>query len=300
MRYIIYAPDYTTRVGGIMALHFFSDALRRNGVDAYLWPQDEGPSWWLSSKRRRWQLRRSFRERRLLPPMNVNLALDTPVASPGHLRDAVVVYGETIKGNPLRVKRVVRWFLNKPGRLGGQIQFGEGELYFFYNDVFNDPALNPDPTNKLTIYAVLEDVYRRWNFGPRKGNCYILRKGMDRAPNRATLDGPIIDDLTHEETARLFNEREFCISYDMHTTYSIYAAMCGCKSVVVPELGVSKHEWLSEGDRVGGVAYGFNDLEVANSSSVSVREALLSRQEENSENAERFIRKCVAFFGITS
>jgi hypothetical protein len=76
--------------------------------------------------------------------------------------------------------------------------------------------------------------------------------------------------------------------------------MCGCKSVVVPEPGINKLEWLSEGDRVGGVAYGFDDLEAENSSSESVRDALLSRQKENSENAERFLYKCVAFFGITS
>ena len=282
-----------------MALHFFCDALNRSGADAWLWPFGEAPTYRLSWQRRRWQIIRSIRARRWMPAMYLNPALQTRVATVGMVPDSIVVYGETVSGNPLRAQRVVRWFLNKPGRLSREKNFGPGELYFFYHDVFNDPEINPDPTNRLTIYAVLEDIYRQWNFGPRKGNCYVLRKGKDRAPPAATLDGPVIDDLSHEETARLFNECEYCISYDMHTTYSIYAAMCGCKSVVVPEPGVSKQEWQSDGDRVGGVAYGFEDLGAASSSPDAVRQALLLRQEQNLENVQRFRNKVRAFFGVS-
>jgi hypothetical protein len=127
----------------------------------------------------------------------------------------------------------------------------------------------------------------------------VLRKGKDRAPPPEQLDGPVIDDLSHEETARLFNECEYCISYDMHTTYSVYAAMCGCKSVIVPEPGVSKQEWQSDSDRVGGVAYGFDDLEAASKSPHAVREALLLRQTQNLENVSRFRNKVTAFFGVS-
>jgi hypothetical protein len=299
VRYIIYAPDYSTRIGGNMALHFLCDALNRSGADAWLWPFGETPTYRLSWERRRWQLIRSIKARRWMASMYLNPALQTRVATLRQVRDSIVVYGETVSGNPLHAKRVVRWFLNKPGRLSKVKNFGPGELYFFYHDVFDDPEINPNPTNRLTIYAILDDIYRQTNFGPREGKCYVLRKGKDRAPPPEQLDGPVIDDLSHEETARLFNECEYCISYDMHTTYSVYAAMCGCKSVIVPEPGVSKQEWQSDSDRVGGVAYGFDDLEAASKSPHAVREALLLRQTQNLENVSRFRNKVTAFFGVS-
>jgi hypothetical protein len=50
-----------------------------------------------------------------------------------------------------------------------------------------------------------------------------------------TFDGPVIDGKSHGEIAKIFNEYEYFVSYDPHTAYTIYARMCGCIPIVIPD-----------------------------------------------------------------
>lgn len=79
----------------------------------------------------------------------VNPNLNTPVLSKlqakihSNLRQSpVVVYSETILGNPLKAKRVMRWVLNFPGALGGSLHFPNDEYVVAYSNKIKECVSN--------------------------------------------------------------------------------------------------------------------------------------------------------------
>lgn len=61
--------------------------------------------------------------------------------------------------------------------------------------------------------------------------------------------------------AAVFNQCEQFISYDYSTVYTLYAALCGSDSIVVPQDGITAERWLDAFPF--GVTYGFEDLKRA-------------------------------------
>lgn len=296
--YIIFSWGYSEETGGILALHKLCDAMRKAGKQAYIWPAHEPVSGrWpvLSWYWRQWRMRIKKSPRYAFP---VNPSYDTPLASIWKLKNAIVIYPEVVPGNPLRAKHIVRWFLNKPGRLTGQTHYGPNELYFYYQEAFNEPTINPDPDNKLLIITIMDDIYKQTNFGPRTGTCYILRKGKDRAPPPESLGGVVIDGRSHAEIAAIFNQSEYCVSYDSYTMFSAYAAMCGCKSIVVPTPGVDRATWQPIEKLTYGIAYGESDVERATQTRDKMIANYASMEAENLKSVDTFTQKCRAFFSV--
>lgn len=296
-KYIIHAPGYSEDVGGFIVLHKLCDVLRKAGFDAYIWPAHQRlPNRFPVL---RWYL--GYFGRKLLNLRGARMALnpfyDTPLANPRTLKGGVVVYPEVVEGNPLRSAKVVRWFLNKPGRLTGKAIYGSDDLCVAYHDVFNDLELNPDG-RKLRVLAVMSDIYRQQNFGQRSGTCFILRKGKARAPDVASLNGKIVDGLSHQEVAKLFNEAEFCISYDSYTMYSAYASMCGCKSIVVPEFGVDKAQWQPVEEMTYGIAYGEDDLPRALQTRGKMIDFYRQMELDSMNSVIAFTKDCDEYFGL--
>ncbi len=145
-------------------------------------------------------------------------------------------------------------------------------------------------------------MYKRTNFGERKGKCYIIRKGDLREDLPKEFDGPILDDLPEEEKVRIMNECEYCISYDTHTAYSGIAALCGCISVVVPEKGKTRKDYLQKGDDGLwlGRAYGFSEEEIAYA--ISTRDKVQEYYEEVNrqctEQVVNFVKECEEYFKL--
>ena len=140
----------------------------------------------------------------------VNPNLHTPILSQlqGRVhasfgKSPVVVYSETILGNPLKARRVIRWVLNFPGALGGSLQFPNNEYVVAYskkikecvpncNDVLFLPAvdLNELPhgvAKQKGLALVYAGKYRSYVGAPpklpdnptelfRDGNSKISRK----------------------------------------------------------------------------------------------------------------------------
>jgi hypothetical protein len=114
----IYAPAYLEVSAGIRALHFLCHALNQSGHLSWLviHGMASGDT-----------------------PL-VNPSLNTPVLN-AEIRDLhyksgvvpIVIYPETIPGNPLKAKVVVRWILNYPGVLGGPNQFPASERLISYS-----------------------------------------------------------------------------------------------------------------------------------------------------------------------
>jgi hypothetical protein len=294
-KFIIYAPSYSDKNGGSMVLHQLCNLLRQAGESAYIWPLTvpyvRGEGVLRSIYKCLLLLIRLFLGKRF----KYCSSLDTPQASLDDLDGAIVIYPEIVDGNPLCAEYVVRWLLHKPGFHTGKANFGSEDLFFCFQDAFNSLNLNPSE-NKLTIIVGLYDVYKQLNFGSRSGVCYVLRKGVGRAKNHDLSDGVVIDNLSHLKIASIFNECEYCISYDMHTMYSIYASLCGCKSIIVPEPGVSKEEWQPNLVMRFGLAYGKDDLDWALDTRLGMLENIKKIENENVHSVQCFSAKCKTYF----
>lgn len=215
--------------------------------------------------------------------------------------NTIVVYPEIFFGNPLHSKKVVRWLLyynsffefNNESTVG----FDRNDLFFAYRDIFNDERLNPEKRILCTPFFDL-DLYKRTNFGQRKGKCYILRKGAWRIKSEDCSDGIIIDDLSEPEKVKVFNQCEYCISYDTQTAYSRIAAICGCISIVVPEEGKEKKDYRSPSDNTDGIAFGFDKSEIdfAISTQSRAKKYYEDQNKDSLNQVKHFVEVCNEVF----
>lgn len=216
--------------------------------------------------------------------------------SPFLKKNTVVIYPEIINGDPFKAKNKIVYLLNY---LKEENKEPEGALLIYYREIFAE-GLNLPLENKLhTSYFDLE-LYKRTNYGERNGKCYVIRKGKDRTDLPKEFDGVIVDDLTEEEKVRVFNECEYCISYDTQTAYSGIAGMCGCVSVVVPEEGKGKKDYLKGNDKTYGVAYGFSEEEIewAKSTRDKVKEHYEKLNADSLEQTKNFVELCKKKFNL--
>lgn len=213
--------------------------------------------------------------------------------------DTVVVYTETTKGNPLRAKNVVRWFLFYNRFPGDDTWYSKDDLFFTYREQFNDYKLNPN-CNTLRIFHFDNDLYKRTNFGPRHGNCYIVRKGSGRKDLPSHFDGPVIDNLREPDKVKVLNQCERCYLYDTQTFYASIAALCGCIPIVVPEPGKTKEDYVKPDDEVRGVAYGDSpdEIDFALRTRNEVQKRIDKMLAENGPMVDSFIEKCKDYFKL--
>jgi len=298
MKFIIAAPGYDDNAGGIVVLHQLCDRLNHLGHEAYLWPFFKPALDWTNPVKTLYLFFRYFRKT-IKYGFKKNPKLITPTASYQDLEDAIIVYPEVIVGNPLRAQNVVRWLLHKPGfNNGGKIDFGAGDLFFYYDKAFDDSRYNKYPDNQLHIISQRSDVYKITNHDKRHGSCYLLRKGYKREIVHDTTDSRLIDGLSHEETAQVFNEVEYCISYDTYTMYNVYAAMCGCIPIVIPEKGITKEEWQPNEENRYGIAYGFDDIEYAIQTRPLLLQYIEKQERESNDSVKHFVEKCKSYFNL--
>ena len=172
-KYIIYAPTYRDNSGGIIVLHKLCAMLLEKGIDAKLWPRVKPHINDLASKNGikrylRWYL--GTLPRHAMGYVNIRSPYNLPIARTNDIRDAIVIYPEITFGNPLRAKNVVRWLLNKPGRMDGPIEFGNKDLIFYYHEQFNDWKINPNKQHHLRVVEMMNNVYRKINIGESRGH----------------------------------------------------------------------------------------------------------------------------------
>ena len=216
-------------------------------------------------------------------------------------KETIVVYSEGMFGNPLHAGKVIRWLLlyNSIYKKHDNITIGYdiNDLFFTYRKVFNDPVLNPECKILYTPYYDM-NLYKRYNYSKRNGKCYIIRKGKWRVNENDCKDGIIIDDLSEREKVRVFNECEYCISYDTQTIYTQIAALCGCITVIVPESGKGRSDYRKKDDAFYGEAFGFNteEIEYALSTAPLIEKQWRSENEESKRQVKDFIGVCEKYF----
>lgn len=295
--FIIFAPSYDEKIGGVIVLHHLASLLSEAGRDVRLWPFEKPPSrgWW-PWRALLWHLRELVRRYLALGGFKVAPGACLRLARSSDLEGAIVLYPEVVDGNPLQAERVVRWFLHRPGFHTGKVGFGAKELHFFYQKAFDFKFEGAQSGGELFLVKIFTDIYKNEGKENRSGRCYILKKGANRVAGMDLSDGVVIDDLEHRDIAKIFNRVEYCISYDPYTLYSFYAAMCGCKSIIVPLEGLSKEQWQPSEELRYGLAYGEDDLEYAALTLPKLVKAWSTKDAANKRAVANFISICDAYF----
>lgn len=324
-KFLIYAPNYDELHGGSVVLHKLCSMLNDAGREAYLWSFCSGGAFnaetYLYSDplladavlkgefhdaQHHWDLhgkneKRYGHHKTLSPFPNVRFYEGTPDEG---LDAYIVIYAETISGNPLRAKNIVRWLLHQPGWHTGEIDFGPGEIYFKYGKAIRDFYCSGSviSSSELRVINYPHGYYNQVNArakGSREGAAHCFRKQSAQHHERDVQNSICIDGLSHAETSEIFKRVKTFKSYDLYTAYSRFAAMCGCISIVVPAAGVTEQQWQpDERDRVG-IAYGPENIETAVSSLPQLPDVIQSDERRSLDNVRNFAREVDEYFRMT-
>lgn len=297
--FVIWAPSWDENSGGKIALHTLCARLNQLGYRACLWPNSR-PLLTLNSFRRTKPLSIFKLITRFVRDYASYLVRGRPSFSFGpftnvlatrrDLRNSIVIYPEIVSGNPLGAERVVRWCLHRPGHHSGKVNYSASDRFFFYLPEFYDSSLSKEDGNLLKVTYVNE-AYKRTNFDPRTGSCFLVRKGLRRSLDRHPADAIQVDDMSHEDRAAVFNSAQYLYSYDRYTFYTIFAVMCGCVPIYLPADDEVEPD-ISE--RSNGLAYGVDDVPRAKRTAPALLDWVASFQAEETELIERFVRKCTS------
>ena len=276
MKFKIYAPSYSAKIGGVIALHKLCDLLNRRGHEAVLYPLLPTFELSISSIAQIHDYIETFKQASQIK-FDTNPEFNTPVITP-HVGDTasddeIVVYPDVVVGNPLAAKNVVRWFLHYPGFHKGKISYSPGELHFLYGAQFQFEELFGThlSDNHVTITHIPFQLYNKKPTKKRTKICYCIKKGRKRnnmqqlvdhieANAHIYRDAICIDHLAHEEIAELFLESKEFYSFDDKTLYSTLAAVAGCKSIIVPTADLEKSKAIPDPERSQFIYYGSDDI----------------------------------------
>jgi hypothetical protein len=290
-RYVVHAPPYSTTSGGVLVMHQLARILHEMGEQVVIFPMQIFPGQ---------GLRLQVRFRLFPPPYEREPGSPVPVSRAWFARRGdVVIYPEIAQRNALRARNVAWWLLNRPSLFNIEVKAGPRDLFFTYDPRCDEPKLTKGTARPLFLFK-MNPMYRQTNFGPRKGSCYLIRKGSGK-PMVHDLDGSVlIDDMSHEAVVRVFNECETFYCYDELSSYAQFAAVCGCTSIVVPGLFADRAEYVANYP-LGryGVAYGEADVAHALATKDRVAEYLLQCEANGIDSVRAFVERTKQhFFGL--
>jgi hypothetical protein len=293
MKFVIWAFPFDDTSGGGIALHLLCHRLNEMGHKAEIFvPSQAALFGKFSFKEAAADIWRRANGRKRKPAAS---PFNTPIARRGDAADAIVVYPEVVEGNPLRSNKVVRWLLHRPGNHTGKALYGPDDLFFFYQEAFNAPPPSAHSASRLTL-TWINSCYQQTNTGERRGSCFLMRKGKGKQLVHDLGESTPIDALSHAEKAAVFNRTKYFFSYDLYTYYNVYAAICGCIPVVVPEAEISREQWLPDAEDRYGLAYGMDDVEWAIATRPQLLQRLQDGRREEDEMLAAFVEKCRTTF----
>jgi hypothetical protein len=282
--YVICTPPYDVNSGGRIVLHYLCHLLNQIGETAYVY-YSHG-QW----KRRPKKWKKSLRYN------NFNNKLFH-----GNFTNEVVVYSCKVPGNMYDANYSVRYLLSKPRQGHHGDNYGKNDLIVGYREAFTTKEFPITDENCISIEYTMDDVYYQTNFGERTKTCYMIRKANKRYWPQKQLDGHAkdsicIDQKSHQEIAKIFNECDKFICYDTDTYFSEFAVRCGCTSIVIPNEGVSKKEWRPNVKQTYGIAYGLNDIEYAEQTKYKFLEYQKEIEQNNIDAVKKFVKLCENHF----
>lgn len=206
----------------------------------------------------------------------------------------VSIYTQITWGNPFNTNYNTRWVLH-------DCDMEQWETYDTSDYICNFGTFKT-PENveqsKLTVFDYKLDLYYNQNNLNRKGFGHIIHKntpewGVEFLKQFGSTEIPHyngqkdINYLTDE-----FNKYEYVLTFDDKSYYTVAAALCGAKSVILnPNENITPFEYRVENPiQMCGVAYGLNDLKWADQTIGLVRDNLLQLQKRDKQTISDFIK----------
>lgn len=300
---LIYSPAFNDKIGGIVVLHKLCHILNELNRECFLYPMYSDEGFYKKNWFDAFLMQLKMLKYRNIDNFNTNSFFKTPVLKQSLKKfnwdNWIVIYPEIVLGNPLGAKNVVRWLLHQPGFHTGKIQYGPSELYIKYNTAIRDfnylDSIMADTHLKIIHYP--REYYNLENISDeRTGTAYCLRKGSHKKIQHNLENSILIDDLPHNEIAAIFKKVKRFISYDTYTAYSVFAVLCGCESVVVPDDNVSEEEWYPNPTDRFGIAYGMDKVAEANLTKNKVIQHVIDEENKNVDRVRAVLKEVDIFF----
>jgi hypothetical protein len=241
-------PVYVDYIGGVTVAHTLANAIASLGENVYLYADSTHPNYNIQCIP--WGSKVSFDDENTIVILIAGAGEHTYLPYiPDFLKES---------------KNIVRWLVNH------QVKSYPPHNKFYKFHKYWDTLDSQNVDGYLSVIEVNKDLFYNRN-QPRKGTCYLIKGNLDEEPERAihTPNDLCIDDHlyslpNHERMkylADVFNSSETFISYTHLTFASVLAALCGCKSIIIPKSGISKEKfhneiWCSK----NGIAFGLDDL----------------------------------------
>lgn len=278
--FIIWSYDFDWKIGGYVALHLLAKKLADRGYKVYC----------TCNKLMRYSN---------ATPIGHRMAEEISKRN-----NVVTLYPEVVPENPLDAKNVVRWVLYYPGGHGvGEKIYNESELVVTFQDKFVNGTIYESCPLVSLIDANTKNIYnmglpqRPYNaILVKKGNGPDLESRLEKyvkpyfEVNEKTIHFDKAIEMSKEisDLNKVLSEIDYFVSFDMASYHSVFAALAGCKSIIVPKDGETKESLIERMPCFNyGVAYGFDDLSHANETSHLVKDHVILLQKDNDSSINR-------------
>lgn len=285
--YYIYAPRWINSSAGIKALHYFCHALNNSGATAYLVLCEEAHGG--------------------VPRVNPNLK--TPILTDeiadAHFRahaNPIVVYSETIPGNPLKAKTVVRYLMNYAGALGGPESFSKSEHVIAFSRKIADHYSQLNFGQSVPVLFIPPIDPREFNYQEEKENFQLIYAGKYRAfvgkpfqvGRRPSIeifrDGPNMQ--SRSELKNLLRDAEVLYSFE-NSSIVTEALLSGTPAYFVPN--------SFQGDIIAEIELGLDGIMSSDTEEQisQARAQTLSAREKYYQSADIFLESLGSFIEET-
>ena len=233
-------PDYVSHIGGATVPNTLANQLALLGENVYLYANSTNPKYDV-----------------ICIPWGTDIDFDhrhtiiISIAGAGEH-----TFENNIPDYLKNAPNVVRWLVNHQVKL-----YPEGNKFYTYHKYW-DVLENQKIDGELSVIEIDHELFKNKNL-PRNGRCYLMKGELNintekeriiHQPGDICIDS-ILYSISDSEKMKfysdLFNQTEYFISYTPFTFTSVLAAMCGCKSIIIPKSEYNgkefnKEKWLNE------------------------------------------------------
>lgn len=245
--YYVVASPYSRSSAGIKVLYHLCHHLNLKGYPAYIVPYH-------------------CVQVKYATPIDLLTPILTKAIHEKHIDEGkkpTVIYPETIKGNPLQAKTVVRYLLNYPTLLGGQGSYDKDDIIFSYSQLIAKTS-HSDPRNILFIPTSDPKIFHPPpSKTPRNGSCFYAAKYRHFhggklhkiTENSFEITRYKKDSPTQDEIANILRKSETFYCYE-DSALALEATLCGCPAVFIPNeyfsgTPIAQHELKGDGFAFG-------------------------------------------------
>ena len=254
--YYIYAPPYRSISAGIKSLYLLCHHLNLKGESAFIYCDSKN----------------SFNSEELDDVFyNLNIKFINSSIIEFHKNNSynpIVIYSDTVDGNPINASSIVRYMMNYDGLLK-KITKDKNELNFAYSKNIAE-SLKLTDNRVLFIPTSDPELFHPLNNIKRNGSCVYLGKYFDYhkgeeqqitkqstkiyRPESINLSKTI---YSKSEIINLLQKSEICYLYE-NSAIALEAVLCGCVAVFIPNKFLKQQEVHLSRNELGIDGYALN------------------------------------------